>query len=166
MKGMPRGADGDQRQQLERTSWLDVVRAYLECSRRYTLMLAHFDLTVAQYDVLSAIDSHRGGAQPKAIAERLLVSRANITGVIRRLQDSGLVQTQEHREDGRSILCRLTPAGERRLRGAQAAGARFMQAQLQPFSDADLAQVAGIMQRMHAHLLTLDPDRLALEPGS
>lgn len=150
------------RHRLETSSWFAVVRAYLECSRRYAQMLQHFDVTVAQYDVLVAIESLGNDAVPRAIAERLLVTPANISGVIRRLQERELISLSEHPKDGRSFVCALTPEGRALTHDARSAAARFIKAQLAPFDDKSLTLVEALMRDMHSHLKTLDPQTLAL----
>ncbi len=161
MKELPTPSGTSQRRQLETTSWFAVVRAYLECSKRYTEMLQHFDLTVAQYDVLRAIDGLGEDAVPKTIADRLIVTRANITGLIRRLEQRGLLKLSAHRDDGRSVVCSLTKAGRSLHDRAHAAADRFVRAQLKPFSSATLQEMQAMMRAMHLHLQSLDPDALA-----
>lgn len=161
MKALPTAANDTERGQLETSSWFAVVRAYLECSKQYTEMLAHFDLTVTQYDVLTAIEHLGDDALPKAIAQRLVVTRANITGVVKRLQERELVSTVEHADDGRSFVCVLTRSGQRLLRKTHAAAKRFVGAQLAPFTSDELEQTRSLMQAMNSHLKTLDPAALA-----
>ncbi len=161
MREQPHATGRSPRARLETASWFAVVKAYLECSKRYTQMLEHFDLTVAQYDVLRAIESLDTAAVPKLIAERLVVSRANITGVLRRLEERGLVRLTTHREDARSVVCTLTRRGRSLTARAHAAADRFVRAQLKPFDDQSLHQVEAWMRDMHEHLQTLDPEQLA-----
>lgn len=155
------GDDPRSRRRLEVDAWWSVVRAYLECSRRYGQMLAQLDLTVTQFDALEAIAALDGEAMPKAIAEKLVVSRANVTGVIQRLVEHRLVRTDSHASDARSIVCTLTAEGESRLSAARGAAARFVTAQLAPFTSDDLQAVETMMRDMHRHLKTLDPVSLA-----
>lgn len=154
------------RENIESSSWFAVVRSYLECSRRYGRMLEHFGLTTTQFDVLMAIDSLGEGAVPKAIAERLVVTRANITGVLKRLQKQKLVSTHTHERDSRSFICVLTLQGCEVRARAHAASSRFIRAQLGPFNDEELCGVGTLMRRMHAHLQTLDPIALAMDDAS
>ena len=149
------------RQSLEASSWLAVVRAYQECNRRYTQMLDHFELTIPQFDVLSAIRRHDPSATPRLIADDLVVTRGNITGVLHRLQERGLVRTRAHETDGRSFYCELTPVGRRLLDKARRAATRFITFQLSEFSDEELEYTETSMTRMLAHLGTLDPARIA-----
>ncbi len=148
------------RRQLEAGSWLAVVRAYQACNRRYAQLLHAFDLTIAQFDVLTAVGALGAGAVPKAIADELVVTRGNITGVLHRLRERGLLETRAHARDGRSFVCTLTPAGESLLERARAAASAFIQEQLAPFGDEELADTRRQMERMRRHLQTLDPDAI------
>ena len=151
------------RQQLETRSWLAVVRAYAECNRRYARMLSHFDLTIPQYDALSAILQLGPEATPRRIADELLVTRGNITGLLQRLRQRGIITTREHDSDGRSFICEFTPSGRETLHWARAAAARFIRQQLAVFDDAELETSREMMTRMRTHLQSIDPDALALD---
>ncbi len=151
----------ENRQRLEASSWIAVVRAYQECNRRYTLMLEHFDLTIPQFDVLSAIHKHDPAATPRMIADELVVTRGNITGLLHRLQERRLVRTRSHETDGRSFYCELTPSGRRLFENARKAASRFIAEQLSPFSDDEVRDTREMMTRMRSHLETLDPRSIA-----
>ena len=149
------------RQALEASSWLAVVRAYPECTRRYAQMLDHFELTIPQFDVLSAIHRHDPVATPQLIAQDLLVTRGNISGLLQRLKERELITTRRHETDGRSFYCELTGAGRRLLGQARAAGAKFIAYQLGEFNTGELEATRDTMTRMLAHLETLDPAVIA-----
>lgn len=148
------------RMKLQASSWLAVVRAYNECNRRYTQLLAGFDLTIPQFDVLSAILNLDREATPKRIAAELVVTRGNITGVLRRLQERRLVKTRGHEKDGRSFVCELTAAGRRLLKRARAAASTFITRQLSPFDDDTLQRTEKLMNHMHEHLRSIDPQEI------
>ncbi|MEL7538206.1 MAG: MarR family transcriptional regulator [Pseudomonadota bacterium] len=148
------------RQKLEAASWFAVVHAYEECRRRYSQMMKAFGLTVPQFDVMSAIARLGDAAQPKVIADDLVVTRGNITGVLHRLEENGLLRTRSNKEDGRSFICELTADGMALLEKARAAGTHFIREQLAPFDDAALRHTEEQMNAMHDHLQTIDPDRI------
>ncbi len=150
---------------LETSSWFAVVRAYEECARRYARMLEHFELTTSQFDALIAVERLGRNAMPKSIAERLLVTRPNVTGLLRRLEERGLILMVPHASDGRALLCRLTPAGRRCVHAAQEAAERFVHTQAAPFSNDELRGLEELMRSMHRHLTTMDPDTLARGEG-
>ncbi len=142
---------------LESSCWFAVVEAYQACNRRYSAMLREFDLTIPQYDVLNAIDKLGEAGQPKQIADELVVTRGNVTGLLTRLQERRLIRTRRSESDGRSFLCELTSQGEGLLADARAAAALFISEQLAPFDDASKAEMQTTMQQMKTHLETLDP---------
>lgn len=143
------------------SAWFAVVSAYQTCDRQYERLLGHFGLSTAQFEVLNAIHACGGRAQPKDIAARLLVTRANVTGLLSRLRAGGWVELVAHAEDGRARLCVLTPRARTVLQRARDASGRFIEAQCAPFSSRELTQVHGLMQRMQAHLESLDVARIA-----
>lgn len=153
------------RQRLEGESWLAVVHAYQACTRRYAQMLEHFDITIPQFDLMSAVYRQRDNATPKAIAEDMLVTPGNVTGLVSRLEAQGLLTRRPHETDGRSFCCELTDDGLALFREARDAAARFVSAQLEPFDDSELTNTRDQMRHMRAHLDALDPHTLA-DPGA
>ncbi len=149
------------RKKLEASSWFAVVRCYQECTRRYARLMQGFDLTIPQFDVLTAIHKLGAEATPKAIADELLVTRGNITGVLHRLQDHGLLSTRVNEQDGRSFVCELTDQGRTLFRQARLAASLFIDRQLAPFSDEELRESEEQMNRMYRHLHTIEPEHLA-----
>ncbi len=145
------------RRKLQAASWFAVVRAYQECTRRYAQLLRSFDLTIPQFDVMNAIDQLADQATPKDIADQLVVTRGNITGVLQRLQERSLITTRHNEQDGRSIVCHLTGLGHALLDQARAAAALFVETQLAPFDDDELRDTENQMNRMRSHLKTIDP---------
>ncbi|SNC66020.1 DNA-binding transcriptional regulator, MarR family [Marinobacter sp. es.048] len=139
-------------------AWRAVVEAYQVCSNRYGATLEKCGLTTAQYEVMLVIRTLGEQATPKRIADRLLVTKGNITGVTSRLLSRELISKQAHDSDGRSMIFGLTDAGYRLLSDAQAVASEFVNQQLEPFSDAEVEIVGRLMRRMKTHLLTIDPE--------
>ncbi|MEM6733336.1 MAG: MarR family transcriptional regulator [Myxococcota bacterium] len=149
------------REELERASWHSVVRTYLECGRRFGRLLREFQLTVTQYEVLLAIGRLGENAVPHAIADSLFVTRANISGVLRRLEGDGLVSTHKHPADRRSSICSLTDAGTKRVRDAQTAAELFVREQTGGTTDSQLEFIMSIMQQVEGQLRQMDPVAIA-----
>lgn len=148
---------------LQARSWFAVVRTYQECHRRYARLLNRFGLTVTQFDALNAILRLGGNATPHAIAGELLVTRGNITGVLKRLQDNGLIATRKHETDGRSFFCMMTVKGQAVTAQARQAASLFISTQLSPFDENALEQTERLMNEMHEQLLSIDPEAIATE---
>lgn len=49
------------------------------------------------------------------LAERLQLAQSTVTELVRRAEETGLVERERSSEDGRIAFLRLTPEGERRL---------------------------------------------------
>lgn len=149
------------RSRLQTRSWFAVVRAYQTCERQYALLLRHFNMTIAQFDMLTAIEELGEAATPARIANRLLVTKGNITGLLKRLGDQGLLVVKPHPEDRRSQLCRLAPGVGAKLALVKDAAARFISQQLAPFSDDELLATEGRMHRMQQALEQMDIPTIA-----
>lgn len=142
-------------------TWFAVVRAYLACERKFARLLSHFALTIPQFDALATLERRGGEATPAQLAESLMVTRGNVTGLIRRMEERRLITVEPHPADGRSVRCVVTPGARVRLTRARLAAAAFITDQMAPLDAAALADTERRMNQMCAHLDTLDPDAIA-----
>lgn len=92
-------------------AWLEMVQAFNLIGQRAAAQLTEYELTPAQFDVLAQLSEEQGIMQQE-LAEKLLVSKGNITGLINRLEARGLVVRRQNPEDARSHCLHLTDAGE------------------------------------------------------
>ena len=72
--------------------------------------LAKENLTVSQLDILVCLDRTKG-LPLSEVADRLLVTGGNVTGIIDRLENAGLVTRQRDSKDRRIVWARLTEKG-------------------------------------------------------
>ncbi len=72
--------------------------------------LAKEDLTVSQLDILVCLNRTKG-LPLSEVADRLLVTGGNVTGIIDRLEKAGLVTRVRDSKDRRVIWARLTEKG-------------------------------------------------------
>jgi DNA-binding MarR family transcriptional regulator len=73
---------------------------------------AAYDLTLAQMDVLSVLArADDASLNCSEIAERTLITKGGITGLLDRLEARGLVKRMPSRDDRRSVLVRLSAKG-------------------------------------------------------
>ena len=75
------------------------------------LFRARFDSTIARFDFLSALDRH-GPLTLGEVSQYLLVSNGNVTQLRTRLNDDGLIETEQDESDRRVQRVRLTKRGE------------------------------------------------------
>ncbi len=72
--------------------------------------LSRENLTVSQLDILVCLNRTKGLPLTE-LADRLLVTGGNVTGIIDRLEKAGLVMRQRDQKDRRQVWARLTPKG-------------------------------------------------------
>ena len=93
--------------------WLRLAHIYQRIDRATTDLMRRWDLSVAQFDVLNMLGSHEGITQQE-LADRLLVTKGNISQLIARMERRGLIRRCQ---EGRAMRLHLTAAG-RQLRAA------------------------------------------------
>ncbi|HEX9039232.1 MAG TPA: MarR family transcriptional regulator [Ktedonobacterales bacterium] len=89
--------------------WARIARIYGHNTRISTARLRAHDLSVAQFDALAQIGAHEGLTQQE-LAQRLLVTEGNITQLLDRLEERGLISRCR---EGRIKRLVLTEAGKR-----------------------------------------------------
>ncbi len=98
--------------------------------------LRPLDLTVPQYACLELL-GQRPGLSNAELARGVFVTRQSMNGVLRGLQDRGLVTRPATAPSGRALPGQLTPAGRRRLRVASAKVRAVEKQMLVKFSPAE-----------------------------
>lgn len=78
--------------------------------------LKPFGLTVAQFNFLAILVAAPDGMPQSRVGERLVVSRANVTGIVQRLKSRGLCRTVLDAADDRVKKVAITTAGARLIR--------------------------------------------------
>lgn len=106
---MSRGntAHGDQLRRPALLAWLRLARVFQKVDRGSAEHLRQWDLSVAQFDVIAQVGSAEGIVQQE-LADRLLVTKGNISQLLDRLERRGLICRCP---DGRTLRLSLTPAG-------------------------------------------------------
>jgi MarR family 2-MHQ and catechol resistance regulon transcriptional repressor len=92
--------------------WVVLARCFNTFAR--ALQFKYGNLTSAQFGVLEAL-AHLGPMKMCDIAGKLLMSGGNVTGVIDRLEQKGLVRRVVDAEDRRTFVIHLTGSGSKRI---------------------------------------------------
>ena len=90
-------------------AWLRLARVFQKIDRASEVHLRAWDLNVAQFDVLAQVGSAKGITQQE-LADRLLVTKGNISQLLDRLERRGFIKRSQ--EGRTNVLC-LTEAGQR-----------------------------------------------------
>lgn len=126
--------------------WARIARFYNRDMRQAAARLREWDLSVAQFDALAQIGAHERLTQQE-LAQRLLVTEGNITQLLDKLEERGLISRCR---EGRIKRLVLTEEG-RRLRDTVVTGQeRFQASQFSTLSDDErrtLLRLLGKLQR-------------------
>jgi MarR family 2-MHQ and catechol resistance regulon transcriptional repressor len=92
--------------------WVVLARCFNSFAQAEAQHLKSFDLTSPQFGVLEAL-AHLGPMKMCEIGNKLLMSGANVTGVVDRLEKKGLVRRVMDADDRRLFLIHLTGDGSK-----------------------------------------------------
>jgi MarR family 2-MHQ and catechol resistance regulon transcriptional repressor len=90
--------------------WIALARCYSTFARAVSSKVSEYGLTSAQFGVLEALH-HLGPLSLGELADKLLVTGGNVTYVMDRLEQQGLVYRHRSPDDRRVVEARLTEEG-------------------------------------------------------
>ena len=90
--------------------WVRFLRFNLLSNKRLQDDLEKLDLTSPQFYVLATI-GYAGGLPFSEIGEKMMVTVSNLTGIVDRLEEKGLVARERDAHDRRIVRVRLTEKG-------------------------------------------------------
>ena len=99
--------------------------------------LREIGISIPQCDVLTTLTEQEGVSQQE-LAKRLYVTKGNISGLIDRLAEAGLVERRSTANDRRQHAIYLSEAGRRMAENAIAVQRRWIASTLGRMADADL----------------------------
>lgn len=91
--------------------WIALARCYMTFSRAVAGKVQEYGLTTPQFGILEALH-HLGPLSLGELADKLLVTGGNVTYVMDRLEEQGLVYRQRSPADRRIIQAKLTEKGK------------------------------------------------------
>jgi DNA-binding MarR family transcriptional regulator len=84
------------------------IEAYgMEIVRRHGIS------SIGAFNVLTILHGERESLAPSTIAERMIVTRGTVTGILDSLERRGLIERARHSDDGRMRLVSITAKGKR-----------------------------------------------------
>ena len=97
--------------------WLRLLRTTKQVEAELRDFLREeFDTTLPRFDVMAALYREEKGLKMSELSRRLLVSNGNVTGIVERLVNDGLVVRIPLDEDRRAMRVRLTTKGKQDFR--------------------------------------------------
>jgi len=124
--------------------WFRLIRLHQSLYNEVASRLRVEGLSVPQFDVLSTLTEREGMSQ-RELADRLYVTKGNVSGLIDRLVDAGLVERRSIPEDRRSHALHLTEEGTRLARCGMLIHKDFMEETLGKLAPGDVAELDRIL---------------------
>ena len=118
--------------------WFRLIRLESRIRGAIAERLRGVDLSVPQCDVLTTLTEHEGVSQ-QDLAERLYVTKGNISGLVDRLAAAGLVERRDLPSDRRSHAIHLTASGRKAAEQGVAIQRGFVEETLGRMSGEELA---------------------------
>lgn len=118
--------------------WLRMLKSArrVEAALRDRLR-TEFDTTLPRFDVMAALARYHTGLKMSALSGVLRVSNGNVTGIVDRLVDDGIVERVQVPGDRRASQVRLTGKGRREFARQAAAHERWVSELLADFTAAE-----------------------------
>lgn len=107
-----------------------------------------FDVTFPRFDILSQLYRVPGGLILGELSQRLMVSPGNITSVIKRLMDDGLIVRAQNPDDRRENIVQMTALGREKFIEMAAANEEWIRNLAKDLSPADLRSLLALLQKM------------------
>ena len=138
---------------LELRVWLRLLSCAnrIEQDVRQELRSA-FGMTLPRFDLLSQLERAPAGLTMGELSRRLMVTRGNVTGLIDRLVDEGLVERTPMPGDRRANIVRLTDEGATAFREMLPNHEAAIAARLGTMRRSDLRQLQTLLGRLKDRL--------------
>ena len=125
-------------------AWLRLFRVFQKIDRASSEHLRTWGLSTAQFDILARVGASKGITQQE-LADRLLVTKGNISQLLDRMEKLGLLRRcQEKRsnilvltEQGQALYDRVVPAQE-----------RLIEAELASLSSSEVGDLQRLLRKV------------------
>jgi DNA-binding MarR family transcriptional regulator len=124
--------------------WFRFVRLQHRLSAAVGAQLKAIGLSIPQFDLLSTL-SEREGSTQQDLAQRLYVTKGNVSGLVDRLVEAGLVERRPIPGDRRSHALHLTPRGRALAEQGIAAQRAYVHRTLGRLPPDDVAELERIV---------------------
>ena len=120
--------------------WFRFMRLHQRMLTQMTGRIRTLGLSIPQFDLLSTLTEQEGISQSE-LAEKLYVTKGNVSGLVDRLVQAGLVERRAIAGDRRSYAMHLTSEGRRLAEAGIAAQRDFVASTLGKLKPDDLAEL-------------------------
>lgn len=141
----PRTWSDDQERALR--LWIALARCYSTYARAISFKVQEYGLTPPQFGVLEAL-YHLGPLSLGDLAGKLLVTGGNVTYVMDRLEEQGLVYRERSPADRRIIQAKLTEKGHALIAGVFPGHGDFVEDLSASLSTEEQEQLRALLKKL------------------
>ena len=123
------------------------LRLHSRLERRMAEALGVHGLTLPQFDVLATL-GHGEGITQQVLAERLLVTKGNVVGLLDRVSAAGWVERRPDPEDRRANRLYLTEAGRNLLAASLPCQTALGKKVYGALTEPELRQMQAMLERL------------------
>src|SRR3954469_10233074 len=134
-------------EELTLKTWVQFARTFTRMARKLDQALETHGLSVPQFDVLATLGFEQGITQQE-LAQRLLVTKGNICGMIDRMEASGWVERRPDPEDRRANRLFLTDQGRHLLGKALPDQQRILGRMFEALGEGETQRLFQLMGRL------------------
>lgn len=124
--------------------WFRIIRLHRRALNTVASELKALGLSIPQFDLLSTLTEREGMSQQE-LAERLYVTKGNVSGLLDRMVEADLVERRSIPGDRRSNALYLTKKGRELAEKGIAAQRAYVQRTLGSLPEQDLADLERIV---------------------
>ena len=134
-------------------AWFALVGGFTEVERHLRRVIARQGLNLPRFDILMLLSRQPGGVSMGNLARDLVVTKGNVTGVVKRLESDGLIERVVDKNDRRIQTVKLTERGREAFDDHYSVYAESVSGALGHLSAEELHQLTNIMAKIDADLL-------------
>lgn len=132
---------------LEKSAGFVLRIAQLSAFERFFSVFGESEIRISEFTVLLAL-SENPGIRQGVLADVLKIKWSNMTKLVRALEDRGLITRRIPRDDRRSVLLSVTPAGMQQIEASAAKMYRSDREALSMLNDQEHAQLIALSRKI------------------
>lgn len=132
-------------------AWMHLMRVHNKMHHHSSDHLEGYDITPAQFEVIAHLSTDQGISQ-QVLAEKLLVTKGNVCGLIDRMSSQGLVERRCDPADRRSNLLFLTEKGHQLASEVIPAHEQYIVEHMEALSPEEQRTLGGLLRDLDKYL--------------